>query len=97
MPIMTPTRTRDGGNTIVRLVRELVNIVQFFAPYLISAYGENSNIAKLIAAITALAPLLPSAAADVIEYGGFNDGLELDPANIAGATPDAPAAPALPV
>lgn len=96
MPVMSQKRARDGGNTIVRLVRELVNIVQFFAPYLIAAYGEDSNIAKLIAAITALAPLMPGAAADVIEFGGDNDAILSDPSEIAGITPDAPLPPDLP-
>lgn len=93
MSIVNENRMRDGGNKIVAAARALVIIVQTFGGYLIQKYGANSAIGLLVAAILNLAPLLPAADAQVIEYGGDNADIALDPLTINGINPDAPAPP----
>lgn len=84
---------RDGGNKIVIAAKALVILVQTFSGVLIQKYGATSPIGLLIAAILALAPMLPEADAQVIEYGGNNDEIETDPSSIIGIDPDAPPPP----
>lgn len=90
-----PTQTieRDGGNRVVIAARALVILVQTFGGALIQKYGANSAIGLLIAAILNLGALLPSADAQVFEYGGNNEAIELDPNAIPGIDEGAPAPP----
>lgn len=83
-------RKRDGGERIVKLARALVVIVQTFAATLWKKYGKTSGIGLLISAILALAELLPTAESDVLDYGGDNDDILLDPATAPGVDPSAP-------
>lgn len=89
----TVSYNRDGGNKIVLAAKALVILVQTFSGVLIQKYGANSAIGLLINAILALAPLLPAADAQVIEYGGSNEAIETDPSTIIGIDPDAPPPP----
>lgn len=89
-------RFRDGGEKITRLARALVIIVQTFAAVLINKYGAGSGVGLLIQAILNLAPLIPQAESDVLDFGGGNTVPMDDPQGIIGIDPGAPivAAPA---
>lgn len=87
---------RDGGNKIVAAAKALIIIVNTFSGVLIKKYGKNSAIGLLIAAILNLAPLLPEADAEVVEYAGDNADVLVDPDNILGNNPLAAAPPELP-
>jgi len=89
----TPTYQRDGGNKIVMAARALVILVNTFAGVLVQKYGATSAIGLLITAIQNLAPLLPAADAQVIEYGGNNEDAAENPGDIPGIDPSAPAPP----
>lgn len=89
-------RVRDGGNKIVKLARALVVITQTFAGILIQKYGEDSAIGLLVKAILNLSLLLPSADAEVVEYGGQNEPVVIDPSSIPGINAGAPLPPELP-
>jgi ABC-type cobalamin transport system permease subunit len=88
---MGPAKTRDGGNKIVTAAKALIVIVQTFAGVLIAKYGADSAIGLLIQAILNLAPMLPDAEAQVVEYDGENAGVLSDPADAPGLSADRPA------
>lgn len=84
---------RDGGNKIVLAARALVILVQTFAGVLVQKYGATSAIGLLITAILNLAPLIPNADAEVVEYGGNNEAIVADPSEILGIDAGAIAPP----
>lgn len=86
-------QVRDGSNEISTLARQLVALVGLFGGQLKAAYPPPSAVSLLVDAIAALATLLPAADAQMIDYGGSNEAIILDPENIPGKNPAAPAPP----